>query len=274
MQASKNVTELTLLCNRFRKDIISMLHSKQTGHPGGSLSAVEILSTLYFMKMNIDPKNPQMENRDRLILGKGHAAPILYIILAELGFFPKSELENFRQLNSILQGHPTFKVPGVEAVTGPLGMGLSVAAGMAAGLKLNKTDSKVYCVIGDGELQEGIVWETFMSASKFKQDNLICILDRNGVQLDGLVKDIMPIQDLDAVLKGFGWEVLNVDGHDITALSSVLDTANSIKGKPVFIIAKTIKGKGVSFMEHQSAWHGKPIDKESYTQAILELGGK
>lgn len=267
---AKSVSEVRDLCKKFRKDIIELLYEKQTGHPGGSLSAVEILSVLYFMKANYDIKK---EDRDRIILSKGHAAPLLYIILAELGLFDKSELKTFRQLGSILQGHPTFKTPGVEAITGPLGLGLSFAAGISLGLKNKHFDhSKVYCLIGDGELQEGIVWETFMSSAKYKQDNLICILDNNGVQLDGLVHDIMPLENHNDIFKSFGWHTFDVDGHNIEDLSNVFDEANKVKGKPICINAKTIKGKGLSFMEGQNIWHGKPIDKDSYEKAQRELG--
>lgn len=268
MSNKKTLEEIKHLCKKFRKDIIELLHSKQTGHPGGSLSAVEILSVIYFMKANYDIND---ENRDRVILSKGHAAPILYIILSELGFFDKSELDNFRQLGSILQGHPTFKTPGVDAITGPLGLGISFAGGLSLGIKSRNLDSKVYCLLGDGEMQEGIVWETVMSAAKFKQDNLICILDHNGVQLDGLVKDIMPSSDHVQIFKDFGWQTFSVDGHDISALSDVLDEAISVKGKPIFIDAKTVKGKGISFMENKNIWHGKPIDKDCYEKAIKEL---
>ena len=267
-----DVKSLEQQCKKLRCDLIDMLFSKQTGHPGGSLSAVEILSSLYFSKMNIDGKNPNMVDRDRFILGKGHAAPMLYLILAELGFFPKEELKTFRQLGSILQGHPTMKTPGVEAVTGPLGMGLSVAAGMAAALKMEGFTSKVYCLIGDGELQEGIMWETAMSASKYKQDNLICILDHNGVQLDGMVKDIMPLDSVSDLFRDFGWEVFSVDGHNLQDLLNLWEKVSSCKGKPIFIDAKTVKGKGISFMENNHGWHGKAIDEESYHKAMSELG--
>ncbi len=274
MSNKKTLEEIEVLCKKFRKEIIEMLHSKQTGHPGGSLSAVEILSVIYFLESNIDASDINNPNRDRVVLSKGHAAPILYIILSEMGLFDKKELDTFRQLGSILQGHPTFKTPGIDAITGPLGLGISYSAGMALGMKLNNVDSRVYCLLGDGEMQEGVLWETTMSAVKFKQDNLICILDHNGVQLDGQVKDIMSYSnDIVSIFNTFGWKTFDVDGHDVKAVSEVLKEARTVKGQPIFVNAKTVKGEGVSFMENQNAWHGKPIDKESYDKAIQELGG-
>ncbi|MDK2799255.1 MAG: transketolase [Clostridiales bacterium] len=262
------------LAKNFRIQIIDLLHKIQTGHPGGSLSAVEILTTLYFEKMNVDPKNPKCEDRDRFILAKGHAAPILYFTLAEKGFFPKEEMATLRQINSNLQGHPCAKkTPGVELSTGPLGLGLSAGLGMALGAKLNNKEYYTYVLMGDGEIQEGIVWEAAMSAAKFKVDNLIAILDNNGVQLDGTVDEIMPLGDIEAKWKSFGWNVIKIDGHNVEEISDAVDKAKATKGVPTIIIAKTVKGKGVSFMEGKNTWHGSPIGDEHYKQAMAELGG-
>jgi transketolase len=260
-------------CREFRIDLIDLLYKIQTGHPGGSLSAVEILTTLYFDKLKVDASNPKSEDRDRFILAKGHAAPIYYRILAEKGFFPKEEMSTLRQLNSRLQGHPCAKkTPGVELSTGPLGLGLSAAVGMAAAAKQDKKSIYTYVLMGDGELQEGIVWEAAMAASKFKLDNLIAIVDNNGVQLDGTVEEIMPMGSLKDKWCAFGWQVIETDGHDILAFSEAVDKAKELKGKPIVIIAKTVKGKGISFMEGKNAWHGKPISSEEHINALIELG--
>jgi transketolase len=262
------------LCKNFRIGIIELLHSIQTGHPGGSMSAVEIIATLYFEKMNINPENITSNNRDRFILSKGHAAPILYFVLAEKGFFPKEELSTLRQINSRLQGHPSSeKTPGVELSTGPLGLGLSAGLGMSLAAKLNNNDYYTYILMGDGELDEGIVWEAAMSAAKFKVDNCIVIVDSNGVQLDGTVEEIMPMGDLNAKWKAFGWNVININGHDVGEISDAVDKAKTVKGVPTVIIAKTVKGKGVSFMEGKNIWHGKPIGDAEYKTAMKELGG-
>ncbi|HOQ17314.1 MAG TPA: transketolase [Defluviitaleaceae bacterium] len=266
--------ELQDLCLKFRHDLIDILHSIQTGHPGGSLSCTEIVTTLYFEKMNIDPKDPQKEGRDRFILSKGHACPMLYLNLAERGFFPKEDLKHLRQTDSHLQGHPCFhKTPGVELSTGPLGMGLSAGLGMALGEKLKKTDAKIYVLLGDGEIQEGGIWEAAMAASKFKADNLIAILDYNGVQLDGTLEEIMPLGDVASKFESFGWNVLHCDGHDVESVSAAIDKAKESTDKPSMIIARTVKGKGISFMEGKNTWHGKPISDEEYKMAKAELGG-
>ncbi|MCM0650922.1 transketolase [Clostridium swellfunianum] len=260
-------------CKGFRIDLIELLHKIQTGHPGGSLSAVEIITTLYYEKMNVDSAKPKAEDRDRFVLAKGHAAPIYYRVLAEKGFFKKEELSTLRQINSRLQGHPCAKkTPGVELSTGPLGLGLSAAVGMAASAKQDKKSLYTYVLMGDGELQEGIVWEAAMAASKFKLDNLIAIVDNNGVQLDGTVEEIMPMGSLKDKWSAFGWNVVETDGHDISAFSEAVDKAKELKGKPVVILAKTVKGKGVSFMEGKNIWHGKPISNEEYEKALKELG--
>ena len=267
-------TMLDEICLRFRNELIDLLHSIQTGHPGGSLSCTEILVTLYFEKMKLEANNPKSEDRDRFILSKGHAAPILYIILAELGYFPKEELKTLRQMDSNLQGHPcAHKTRGVELSTGPLGLGLGAGLGMCLSQRLKGNKSYTYVLMGDGEIQEGVIWEAAMSASKFKADHLIGILDYNGVQLDGTTDEIMPMGDLKAKWEAFGWHVIPCDGHDIKDISDAIDEAKKITGKPILILAKTVKGKGVSFMEGKNIWHGKPISADEYKKAKEELGG-
>ena len=264
---------LEQLCAKFRRELIKLLYGIQTGHPGGSLSSTEIMTTLYFEKLKIDPKNPKDPNRDRFILGKGHAAPMLYMMLSELGFFPQDDLVTLRQLDSHLQGHPCArKTCGVELSTGPLGLGLPAGLGMAMAAKLDGKDYRTIVLMGDGELQEGIVWEAAMSASKFAADNLLAIVDNNGVQLDGTVEEIMPMGDIPSKWRSFGWNVIEIDGHCVSAIADAIDLAATVKGRPTVIIAKTVKGKGVSFMEGKSAWHGKPISKDEYVNAMKELG--
>lgn len=271
----EKVHELKKLTHRFRNDLIDILYEIQTGHPGGSLSAAEIVTTLYFDKLRVDPKNPKMEGRDRFIMSKGHACPILYLNMAEKGYFPKEDLKTLRQMDSHLQGHPcAHKTPGVELSAGPLGLGLGAGLGMALGEKMKKTEGYVYVLLGDGEVQEGGIWEAAMAAAKYKADNLIAILDHNGVQLDGTLEEIMCIGDIAGKFEAFGWEVLHCDGHDIASFSSAVEEAKETKGKPIVIIAKTVKGKGVSFMEGKNIWHGKPISPEEYKAAKLELGGE
>lgn len=266
---------LEKLCQKFRRDVIDTLYGAQTGHPGGSLSVCEILTALYFEKARVDPVDPQKPDRDRIVLCKGHAAPMLYRVLAERGFFPVEEMKTLRRLNTRLQGHPSVNhTPGVDLSTGPLGTGLSAALGMALGLRLSKTDARVYAILGDGDVNEGTVWEACMSAVKFKAGNLIAIYDWNKVQLDGKSADIMPQGDLSAKFEAFGWRCLTCDGHGMEALCETIDRANSYHdGRPVVILADTVKGKGVSFMEGQNAWHGKAIDEVSYKRAVAELGG-
>lgn len=261
-------------CLQFRNDLIDLLHGIQTGHPGGSLSCTEILTTLYFDSMNLDPGNPKWEGRDRLILSKGHAAPMLYLILAELGYFPKEDLKTLRQLGSYLQGHPcVHKTPGVELSTGPLGLGLGAGVGMALGERLKGSDSYIYVVMGDGEIQEGCVWEAAMAGVKFKTTHCIAILDHNGVQLDGTNEEIMPMGDIGAKWSAFGWNVISCSGHDVEAVEQAVDQAKAETDRPSIIICETVKGKGVSFMEGKNTWHGKAIGKEEYKQAKAELGG-
>lgn len=262
------------LCRKFRNRLIDVLFKIQTGHPGGSLSAAEIITTLYFEKMKVDPKNPAWEDRDRFVLAKGHAAPMLYIALAEKGFFPEADLDTLRQLGSRLQGHPCAKTtPGVELSTGPLGLGLSAGLGMALGGRLAKKDFFTYVLMGDGEIQEGIVWEAAMAAGKFKLDKVIAILDKNDVQLDGTVEEIMPLGDVAAKWESFGWNTLTADGHKVEEIADAVDKAKAMKGRPTIILARTVKGKGVSFMEGKNTWHGKPISQAEYEAAKAELKG-
>lgn len=266
--------ELEEICQVLRRDLIDLLHRIQTGHPGGCLSCTEILAVLYYEIMNVNPKKPEMEGRDRLILSKGHAAPMLYLILADLGFFPKEELKTLRQINSRLQGHPcVHKTPGIELSAGPLGLGLGAGIGMALGERLKGSDSYIYVVLGDGETQEGGIWEAAMAASKFKTTHCIALLDHNGVQLDGTVEEIMPLGDIWAKWKAFGWNVICCDGHDVTALIDAVQRAKAESERPSIIICETVKGKGVSFMEGKNVWHGKPIGEVEYQQAKMELGG-
>ena len=271
MRDHKGLNEIASI---IRKEIVTMIHGAKSGHPGGSLSAVEILTALYFDEMNIDPTNPKMEDRDRFILSKGHAAPVLYATLAERGFFDRNELLGFRKFGTILQGHPDMnKVPGVEMSTGSLGQGFSVACGMAMGSKLDNAPWNVYALLGDGEIQEGIVWEAAMSAAHYKLDNLIVFLDHNGLQIDGNIEDVMNVNPIEGKFKSFGWNVITIDGHDYDQIFAALDIAKDTVGKPTMIIAKTIKGKGVSFMENQAGWHGNAPSDSELKQALLDLGG-
>lgn len=266
--------ELQRQCSKFRNDLIDLLYSIQTGHPGGSLSCTEILTSLYFEIMNVNPEDPEMEGRDHLILSKGHAAPMLYLVLAEKCFFPKEELKTLRQMDSMLQGHPcVHKTPGVELSTGPLGLGLSAGLGMAMADRIKGLDSYTYVVMGDGEIEEGCIWEAAMSASKFGADHLIGILDNNGVQLDGTLEEIMPMGDIGAKWRAFGWNVVTCDGHDVEDFCRAVEQAKRTKGQPSLILANTVKGKGVSFMEGKNTWHGKAINDNEYAQAKAELGG-
>ncbi len=265
---------LNEIANVIRKDIVSMICKSKSGHPGGSLSAVEILTALYFDQMNIDPTNPKMEDRDRFVLSKGHAAPALYATLSERGYFDKEELNHLRQIGSMLQGHPDMKkIPGVEMSTGSLGQGFSVACGMAMAAKLDNAPWNVYALLGDGEVQEGIIWEAAMSAAHYKLDNMIAFLDYNGLQIDGEVESVMNINPIEDKFKTFGWNVITIDGHDFDQIFAALDMAKDTVDKPTMIIAKTIKGKGVSFMENQASWHGSAPSEEQLEQALSELGG-
>jgi len=264
--------ELKRAANQMRQDIIEMLVPAKSGHPGGSLSAADVVATLYFHEMRIDPNNPAWSDRDRFILAKGHAAPVLYAALAEKGFFPKEELKGLRQTGHMLQGHPDMKrTPGVDMSTGSLGHGLSVANGVALAGKLDNKDYQVYVVLGDGEMAEGLVWEAAMSAAHYKLDNITAILDYNGLQIDGHTDEVMTSAPLPEKWKAFGWHVIEVDGHDIEALLKGFAEAKTVKGQPTILIARTIKGKGVSFMENEVGWHGSAPNAEQAEQALKEL---
>ena len=255
--------ELAKIADRMRKTVVEMIYEAQSGHPGGSLSAIEILTVLYFNQMNIVSRNPKDPDRDRLVLSKGHAAPALYAILAERGFFPKSHLKNLRKIDSNLQGHPDMrKIPGVDMTSGSLGQGLSVANGMAIAGKLDQNIYRVYCLVGDGELQEGQIWEACMTSYQYKLNNLCLIVDNNNLQIDGTVEKVMNIYPLKEKFENFGFRVLEVDGHNIEELIMAFETAKKFKKRPTVIIAKTVKGKGVSFMENTCAWHGKAPSAE------------
>lgn len=270
-----DVKELEKIANEIRIGIVKEVYNGKSGHPGGSLSCADILAVLYFNQMNIDPKDPKSGARDRFVLSKGHASPALYSTLASRGYFDKEKLTTFRGIDSILQGHPDMKhIPGVDMSTGSLGQGLSCANGMAMASKLNRDGNRVYCLVGDGEIEEGQIWEAAMSASHYKLDNLCVIVDNNNLQIDGSIEEVMSSYPIDAKFKSFGFNVINVDGHNIEELINAFNEAKTIKGKPTAIIAKTIKGKGVSFMENQVGWHGKAPNEEQYKLAIEELGGE
>lgn len=267
-----DIDELKKIANEVRKGIIEAVYGGKSGHPGGSLSCADILTVLYFNQMNIDPMRSKDESRDRFVLSKGHAAPALYSILANAGYFDVSELSNLRHIDSNLSGHPDMlKVPGVDASTGSLGQGLSIANGMAMSSKLNSSGIRVYCLLGDGEIQEGQIWEAAMTASHYNLDNLCVIVDNNNLQIDGTVSDVMSPYPIDEKFKSFGFYTINIDGHDMKEIIKAFDTAKTIKGKPTAIIAKTIKGKGVSFMEDNVSWHGKAPNDEEYKKAMKEL---
>src|SRR3990167_5363584 len=270
---SKNIDIKALKAKalQIRKEILEACHRAGSGHPGGSLSSVEILLSLYEYKMRHNPQDPVWEDRDRLIISKGHITPAVYVVLAHCGYFPKEELKTFRKLGSRLQGHVHTKVPGIEFNTGSLGHGLSVANGMALGAKMLKKDFKTYCVLGDGEIQEGSVWEAAMTASHHKLDNLCAIVDYNKVQENGPTNQIKNLEPLAEKWRSFGWHPIEVDGHDFERLIDALNQAETTKGKPTVIIANTVKGKGISFMEGQAGWHGKAPNKEQLQAALMEL---
>ncbi|MFN0170391.1 MAG: transketolase [Bryobacteraceae bacterium] len=269
---TKSLTELQTLARQVRREIVEMIGAAKSGHPGGSLSAVEILVTLYFDQMRHDPANPLWPERDRFILSKGHAAPVLYCVLAEAGYAPRSELNNLRKLGCVYQGHPDRRfLPVLEASTGSLGVGLSVGLGMALAARLNHSPSRTYVVLGDGEIQEGQIWEAAMSASFHKVDNLVAIVDYNKIQLDGFVKDIMEVAPLAEKWKAFGWHVIELDGHDIPQLQAAFTEARATKGAPTVIVANTIKGKGVSFMENNPKFHGTAPTVGEVQLALQEL---
>ncbi|MFC2149544.1 transketolase [Candidatus Auribacterota bacterium] len=265
------VSELKALAKEYRKGILGVIFEAGSGHPGGSLSLVEILIGLYHYKMNVYPKDPEREDRDIFILSKGHCCPALYVTLAGCGFFPKEELPRFRKLGSFLQGHAHKGVPGVELSTGSLGQGLSVANGWALASKMDNDPRRVYCVIGDGEINEGQIWEAAMFAGFKRLDNVCAILDRNMIQQDGPTEKIKDLEPVGAKWKACGWKVIEIDGHDIEAVMDALDKAGRTKGKPAIIIANTVKGKGVSFMENSFPWHGKAPGREEYEKALKEI---
>lgn len=260
-------------CN-IRRNILTAVHSPNSGHPGGSLSACDVLTYLYFEEMNIDPKDPKNPNRDRLVLSKGHAAPALYSTLAERGFFPTEDVRHFREFGSIYQGHPVMYVPGVDMATGSLGQGISAANGMAIAAKLDKASYRVYAILGDGELQEGQVWEAAMFAGHYKLDNLCAFVDHNHLQIDGRVEDVMSPLPVDEKFRAFGWNVLSIDGHDFDAIREAVGKAKEYIGKPTVVILNTIKGKGVSFMENQASWHGSAPNDDQYEQSINEINAQ
>ncbi len=268
-----SIKQLEQIAKKVRFNIVRMIGPEKAGHLGGSCSMADIAAVLYFHKMRHDPANPKMHDRDRFLLSKGHSALVQYSVLAEAGYFPKEELLKLKKLGSILQGHPDMnKVPGVEANTGSLGQGLSIAAGMAAAGKIDKLDYKVYCVVGDGELAEGQIWETALAASVYKLDNLVAILDRNQLQATGTVVDRFNTNPLKEKWEAFGWEVIECDGHNIEDVISALDKADTVKGKPVLLLANTIKGKGISFAENVVGFHNGAMTEEQFQQALKELG--
>ena len=267
-----NVEALKRISIEVRKGIIEAIYSAKSGHPGGALSCADILTVLYFNQMNIDENKPNDLNRDRLVLSKGHASAALYSVLAQKGYFNKEELKTFRKFKSPLQGHPDMKkLPGVDMTTGSLGQGLSACVGMAIASKLNKAGCKIYCILGDGEIEEGQVWEAVMSASKNNLDNLCVILDNNNLQIDGTIEEVGGMNNITEKFLSFGFNVLNIDGHNIESIIDAITTAKQTKGKPTIIIAKTVKGKGISFMENKASWHGKAPSEEEYNKAIEEL---
>ena len=264
--------ELRKIATNVRMDIIEEVYHAASGHPGGSLSIADILTYLYFEKMNVDPKNPKMEDRDRFVLSKGHTSPALYAVLAEKGFFPKEDLVTFRHNGSYLQGHPDMKgVPGVDMSSGSLGLGISSACGMALSAKYNKKDYRVYAVLGDGESEEGQVWEAAMFAAHYKLDNLCAILDFNGLQIDGPVAEVIGPAPFDTKFRAFGWNVIEINAHDFDEIEAAFAQAEQCKGKPTVIIAHSVKGKGVSYMENSCAWHGAAPKTDKYEIAIAEL---
>ena len=264
--------DMKTIATQMRADIIEMLAAAGSGHPGGSLSACDILAVLYFDKMNIDPAHPDDPDRDRLVLAKGHAAPALYAALSQKGFIPHKDLITLRKSSSYLQGHPNMNItPGVEMSTGSLGQGLSVANGMALAGRLDKRDYYVYCIMGDGEIQEGQVWEAAMSASHYGLDHVIAFVDHNHLQIDGNNDQVMTVNPIEDKFRAFGWHVLTINGHDYEAISDAVEQAKATKGKPTLIVAETVKGKGISFMENEVGWHGVAPNAEQAARALAEL---
>ena len=273
MSQSEKISKLKKQAIELRKTALTMIYHAQSGHPGGSLSAADIMTVLYFDEMNVDPQNPKWVDRDRFVLSKGHVCPILYSSLMMRGFFPESNITELRKYKSILQGHPDMKVtPGVDISTGSLGQGLSTAVGMAIASKRDGRNNRVFCLVGDGECNEGQIWEATQSAVKYQLDNLITFIDNNGLQNDGICADIMPTQSLAEKFEAFGCETYSIDGHKIEEIVDVLDRIRGAgNGKPIAIIAKTVKGKGVSFMENVVSWHGVAPNRDEYEKAISEV---
>ncbi len=268
----KEVKELENMAKEVRKGIIEAVYHAQSGHPGGSLSVADILTVLYFNELNIGENNSKWEDRDRFVLSKGHCSPALYSCLANRGFFPVEDLKTFRNIDSYLQGHPDMKkIPGVDMTTGSLGQGLSTAVGMAIAGKMDNKSYRVYSVLGDGEIEEGQIWEAAMSANKYHLDNLCVIVDNNNLQIDGTIEEVMSPYPIDEKFRSFGFEIIKIDGHNMQEILDAFDVAKHVKGKPVCIIAKTVKGKGISFMENQVGWHGKAPNEEQYKMAMEEL---
>lgn len=267
-----NVPALEKISKKIRRDIIDEVYAAKSGHPGGSLSCADILTVLYFNQMNINPADPNAEGRDRLVLSKGHCAPALYAALCEKGYFDKEKLKTLRKIDSLLQGHPDMnKVPGVDMSSGSLGQGLSVANGMALNSKMGNMGYRVYCILGDGEIEEGQVWEAAMTASKYKLDNLCVVVDNNNLQIDGTIEDVKGLTHIEEKFESFGFNVITVNGNKISDLIKAFDKAKTKKGKPTAIVAITTKGKGISFMENKAEWHGKAPNEDEYTKAISEL---
>lgn len=270
-----SIETLENISNEIRKNIIEAVYHAQSGHPGGSLSCADILTVLYFNQMNVNSEKPNDMNRDRFVLSKGHCSPALYSVLAEKGYFKKELLKTFRKIDSNLQGHPDMnKIPGVDMTTGSLGQGLSAAVGMAIASKMNEAGCRVYCLLGDGEIEEGQIWEACMAAYKNKLDNLCVVLDNNNLQIDGEIENVSGLDNIEGKFLGFGFNVIQVDGHNISNLIDAFNTAKQKKGVPSIIIAKTVKGKGVSFMEGRAEWHGKAPSEDEYEKAIMELNEK
>ena len=266
--------ELQITANKVRQGIIEAVHSAKSGHPGGSLSISDTLTYLYYSKMNVDPKDPDNADRDRLVLSKGHTAPALYSVLAQKGYFPEDEIKSLRHIGAMLQGHPCIHTPGVDMSSGSLGQGISAACGMALAGKLDKKSYKVYTILGDGEIEEGQVWEAAMFAAHYKLDNLVAIVDNNGLQIDGPVTEVCSPEPITDKFAAFGWHVITMDAHDFDSIEAAFVEADKVKGQPVAIIQKSVKGKGVSFMENQVGWHGTAPNKEQYEQAMAELSAQ
>lgn len=266
--------QLEMTAVKVRMGVIEGTFNAKSGHPGGSLSISDLLTYLYSVKMNVNPADPDMKERDRLILSKGHCAPALYSVLAEKGYFPKEELKSLRHIGALLQGHPCIHIPGVDMSSGSLGQGISVACGMALAGKIDNADYKVYTILGDGEIEEGQVWEAAMFAAHYQLDNLVAIVDNNGLQIDGKITEVCSPEPITDKFAAFGWHVITMDAHDFDSIEKAFDEAEKISGKPVVIVQKSVKGKGVSFMEDKCSWHGTAPSKEQYDQAMAELNAR